>query len=77
MSRDEHHVVPNPEGGWDVKRNGADRASGHFNTKREAEEKGKEISKNQGTEFVIHNLDGKISNSNSHGNDPCPPKDTK
>jgi hypothetical protein len=31
-----HHVVPNPTGGWDVKRGGAKRASGHFDTKREA-----------------------------------------
>jgi len=31
-----HHVVPNPKGGWDVKRGGAKQASGHFGTKREA-----------------------------------------
>ncbi len=74
MSRDEHHVVPNPEGGWDVKRNGADRASGHFETKLEAEQKGREISQHQKTELVIHNKDGKISGSDSHGNDPYPPK---
>ena len=77
MSRDEHHVVPNPEGGWDVKRNGADRASGHFETKQDAVDHGRKISQNQGTEFVIHNKDGKISNSDSHGNDPCPPRDQK
>ncbi len=77
MGRDEHHVVPNPEGGWDVKRNGADRASGHFETKQDAVDQGRKISQNQGTEFVIHNKDGKISNSDSHGNDPCPPKDQK
>lgn len=27
---DTHHVVPHHGGGWDVKRGGADRASGHF-----------------------------------------------
>jgi len=31
-----HHVVPNPNGGWDVKRGGAGRASMHADTKREA-----------------------------------------
>jgi len=77
MSRDEHHVVPNPEGGWDVKRDGASRASGHFETKQDAVDHGRIISQNQGTEFVIHNKDGKISNSDSHGNDPCPPRDQK
>ncbi|WP_333798498.1 DUF2188 domain-containing protein [Trichlorobacter lovleyi] len=74
MGRDEHHVVPNADGGWDVKRNGADRSSGHFDTKQEAVDSGRRISQNQGTEFVIHNKDGKISQSDSHGNDPYPPK---
>lgn len=77
MSREEHHIVSNPGGGWDVKRNEADRASGHFETKQEAIDAGRRISQNQHTELVIHNKDGKISNSDSHGNDPCPPKDQK
>lgn len=75
MKRDTHHVVPNPEGGWDVKRGGGEKASRHFETKQEAIDGGREISRNQGTEFIIHNRDGRISQSDSHGNDPCPPKD--
>jgi len=77
MSRDEHHIVPNSDGGWDVKRDGAERVSGHFDTKKEAVDRGRQISQNQNTELVIHNRDGKISNSDSHGNDPCPPMDRK
>jgi hypothetical protein len=78
MTRDTHHVVPNSEkGGWDVKRGGADRASVHVNTKKEAESIARTISRNQGTELVIHGKDGKIQKSDSHGNDPCPPKDEK
>ena len=77
MSREEHHIVPNKNGGWDVKRNGADRASVHTDTKQEAIDKGRAISRNQATELVIHNKDGKISNPDSHGNDPCPPRDRK
>lgn len=77
MPREEHHIVPNENGGWDVKRNGADRASVHTDTKQEAIDKGRVISRNQATELVIHNKDGKISNSDSHGNDPCPPRDRK
>lgn len=77
MSREEHHIVPNKNGGWDVKRNGADRASIHTDTKQEAIDKGRVISRNQATELVIHSKDGKISNSDSHGNDPCPPRDRK
>jgi hypothetical protein len=73
MSRREagtHHVVPNPNGGWDVRRGGADRASGHFDTKAEAIDRGREMSRNAGTEFKIHNRDGRIAQSDSHGNDP-------
>lgn len=29
------------------------------------------------TEHVIHNSNGRISEKNSYGNDPCPPKDKK
>ena len=75
MARDTHHVVHNPNGGGDVKRGGGQRASAHVDTKVEAEKIGREISKNQGTEFIVHGLDGKIQRSDSHGNDPCPPKD--
>lgn len=75
MSRNEHHIVHRNEGGWAVKRNGATRASGIYSTKQDAINAGRQISMNQNTELVIHNMDGKISGSDSHGNDPCPPKD--
>ena len=65
-----HHVTPNSSGGWDVRRGGSDRSSGHFDTKREAIDRGREISRNAKTEFKIHNRDGRISQSDSHGNDP-------
>jgi len=77
MPRKSHHVVPNPNGGWDVKRGGAQRASGHFDTKREAETVGREISQHQKTELVIHGQDGVIQRSDSHGHDPNPPKDKR
>jgi len=64
-----HHVTPNSNGGWDVRRGGSDRSSGHFDTKREAIDRGREISRNAKTEFKIHNRDGRISQSDSHGND--------
>lgn len=77
MARNEHHVVHNQNGGWDVKRNDSQRASVHTATKAEALKAGRTISRNQGTEFVIHGMDGRIQNSDSHGNDPCPPRDRK
>ncbi len=71
MPNDEHHVTHDKENGdWKVKRSGAERASGRFDTKQEAVDAGREISRNQETEFVIHNKDGKIAIKDSHGNDP-------
>lgn len=69
-----HHVVPHAGGGWDVKRGGASRASVHFDTKAEAVDRGREISRSRHTEFRIHNRDGKIASSDSHGHDPNPPR---
>ena len=51
MPRDTHHVVLNFNGGWDVKRGGGQRSSGHFRTKKDAIDTGREISHNQGAEF--------------------------
>lgn len=75
--RKTHHVVPSPSGGWNVKKGGATRASVHTDTKAEAEQIGREISRNQGTEFVVHGRDGVIQRSDSHGGDPMPPRDQR
>ena len=69
-----HHVVPNPNGGWDVKKGGGKKASNHTDTKAEAERIAREISKNQGSELVIHGKNGRIQRKDSHGNDNFPPK---
>lgn len=60
MARKTHHVVPNPDGGWDVKKGGSERTSGHYRTKKEAEEAGRVISRDQGSELIIHSKNGKI-----------------
>ncbi|MGD8782641.1 MAG: DUF2188 domain-containing protein [Ignavibacteria bacterium] len=76
--RETHHVVPNKErGGGDVKRDGSVRAIKHFDKKDDAVDHGRQISKNQKTEFIIHKQDGTIQNADSHGGDPNPPKDKK
>ena len=77
MARNEHHVVPSPNGGWNVKRNNAQRASIHTEMKAEAVRAGRQISQNQRTELVIHGKNGRIQNPDSHGHDPCPPKDKR
>jgi uncharacterized protein YdaT len=74
MSGKSHHVVHNKDGGWDIKKGGAERASGHFDTQKEAIDKAREISQNQKSELVIHGRDGQIREKDSHGNDPYPPR---
>ena len=74
MKRKSTHVVPKSSGGWDIKQSGAKRSSGHFDRKQAAIDRAREISRNQDTELVIHNKDGKISQKDSHGNDPFPPR---
>lgn len=78
MPRKTHIVSPNKDkGGWDVKKGGGQKAIKHADTKKEATEIAREISKNQKSELIIQNKDGKISDSDSHGHDPNPPKDQK
>lgn len=67
---DTHHVMPNADGGWDIRRGGAARSSGHFDTKKDAVQRARKISRNAETELKIHNRDGRIAQSDSHGNDP-------
>lgn len=75
MGLKSHHIVPNSErGGWDIKKNNAERASLHTDSKKEAIDKGRGISQSQGSELFIHNKDGRIASRDSHGNDPYPPK---
>ncbi|MCK4817740.1 DUF2188 domain-containing protein [bacterium] len=68
------HVVPKSSGGWDIKQSGGERSSGHFDRKQDAVDRARDISQNQETELVIHNKNGRISQKDSHGNDPFPPK---
>ena len=75
MARKERHVVPNPGGGWDSKREKAQRASKHFDNKENAMKWSRERSRNEGSELIPHRKDGQIQNPDSHGKDPCPPKD--
>lgn len=74
-----YHVSKHPEGKWQTKKEGADRASGIFETQREAEKAAKDYSANSGGgEVRIHGLDGKIRDSDTvaPGVDPYPPKDS-
>lgn len=74
MPRKSVHVVPAHEGGWNVKSGGANRAAVHTETKAEAVDRGRVISRNERAELVIHNRDGRIAECDSHEHDPFPPR---
>jgi len=68
-----HHVVTHNDA-WAVRREGSQRVSGIYPTQRDAIDAGREISRNQHTELVIHRPNGQIRDKDSHGNDPYPPR---
>jgi hypothetical protein len=67
MSKRSLHVVPNPNGGWSVKKSDASRATKTFDTQKDAVEYGRDLAKNSGGEFIIHGRDGMIKSSNPAG----------
>jgi len=80
MARNERHVVPNPNGGWDVKKPVSSRASAHLRTQAEAQTRAGQIVHNTGGgEVITHGRDGRIRDSDTiaPGNDPNPPRDLK
>ncbi len=69
------HTVHVDDKGWGNKREGGDRVDKYYPTKQEAVDAGKNTAKNDKTEHVIHNLDGKSGEKNTYApNDPYPPK---
>jgi hypothetical protein len=79
MTSKDRFVVNHPDG-WAVKKGGAERASGIFDTQRAAEQKAKEIvSNNGGGEVRIQNRHGQWRDSDTvtPGNDPFPPRDNR
>ena len=74
MARDTHRVMPHPGGGWQVKRDGNKRPSHVTGTQAAAIKIARPISQHQKTELQIHKANGQIRQSDSHGNDPYPPK---
>jgi Uncharacterized protein conserved in bacteria (DUF2188) len=77
MSRqNDHHVVPDEAGGWNVTRENGERASSHHATQDEATARAHEIVTNAGGgEVVIHAQDGTIREKLTvgGGSDPNPP----
>ncbi len=68
------HVTLRPDGDWQVKGEGNNKATAVTTTQKEAINIAREIAINQSSEVVIHGKDGKIRDKNSYGNDPYPPE---
>ena len=68
------HVTPHPAGGWQVKGEGNSKATDRTSTQKEAIDRARAISRNQGSELVIHRPNGMIRDKDSHGRDPFPPR---
>lgn len=73
MGRNQH-VTPHPDGGWQVKGAGNNRATVRTTTQAKAIARAKDIATNQRSEVVIHRPNGQIREKNSYGNDPFPPR---
>ena len=61
-------------GRWKNRILGNKRASNTFDTKAEAQAKGREMAQKLHSEHIIKKRDGTIGERNSYGNDPHPPK---
>jgi hypothetical protein len=71
------HVTPRPEGGWQVKGAGNEKATKITDTQKQAINAAIPIAKHQKSEVVIHGTNGRIRDKDSYGNDPSSIKDTK
>ena len=75
MGKDQH-VVKRDEG-WGVRGEGNSRDTSHHRTQADAVDAARDIARNQRSEVVIHDRQGRIRDSDSYGGDPNPPKDTR
>ncbi len=73
MPKRNQHIVPH-ENGWAARGAGAQRATSVHTTQQQAIDAGRSVSRNQGSELLIHGRNGQIRARDSHGNDPYPPK---
>ncbi len=67
------HVVPH-NGQWAVKGEHNSKVTKTFSRKSDATDFGRKSARSQGAELVIHDRNGRISQKDSHGKDPFPPK---
>jgi hypothetical protein len=68
--RKSYHVIAAMNGGWSVKKFGVERSLRNFNTRRQAINFARKISKNNNAELIIHNEDGRLANKIIYRKEP-------
>jgi hypothetical protein len=80
MAKANYHVTRRPDGSWQYRQEGAQRASGIAPTQSAAEQQAKDSARRNpsGGEVTIHRPNGQIRDSDTiNRRDPNPPRDTK
>lgn len=75
-NRNNVHIVQR-DSGWGTLREGGRRATQVFDTQAQAIRAGRQMAREGQGEILIHGRDGRIRARDSHGSDPCPPRDGK
>jgi len=76
MPKGNRHVVPH-NGNWAVRTAGSSRVSSTHKTQQAAINQAGKAARKAQVDVVIHRPNGQIRDSDSYGNDPNPPRDTK
>ena len=61
------HVVPQKDGGWATRKEGASRVGSRQRTQGDSIDRAREQAKRERVEVVIHRPDGRIRDSDSYG----------
>lgn len=67
------HVIPHPDGGWQIKGAGNSRAAARTTTQQQAINIARSILRNQSFELVILRPNGQIRERDFYGHDPYLP----
>lgn len=77
MTKNDQHVVPSADGGWAVRKAGAERATKIFGAQNEAISYARTIAKKQHSELYVHAKDGTIRSRDSYGSIPFTSRDKR
>ncbi|MFO8008317.1 MAG: DUF2188 domain-containing protein [Candidatus Brocadiia bacterium] len=73
--RKRYYVNPRPDGKWEVKAEGASRASSVHDRKQDAVQQGRQIARrHRPSQLIIKKQDGTIQAEYTYGKDPYPPR---